>query len=451
MSSPELVDIARGVARAARDGEQVEAYVVRSRDTDVEVFDGQVESLTTASVEGVGIRVIAGGRQGLAWAGSLAADVIDDTLKEARDNAGFGEPDEWYGLASPADVSGVVAPALDLWREELVSVPTEQKVQIALDLERATKAADARIRNVESASYGDSLSESALANSLGVESHTRRTTCSASAVALADDGSGTQSGYGFVAGRRLSDLDLESIPRDAATRACRMLGAKPVPGRRIQVILDPLVTRSVLGVLSSAFNGESMLKGRSLFANRVGEKIGAPFVQLIDDPTDARFLGASEFDGDGVPTRRNALIVDGVMQGFLHNVYTGRRSGTGTTGSATRGLGSTPGVGVRALRLEPGSRSQEEIMQSAGEALYVQSVSGLHSGTNPISGDFSVGAEGLMVRNGVFAEPVREVTIASTLQRMLLDITEIGSDLTFLPGAVAGMTVLVGEMTMSGA
>ena len=230
-----------------------------------------------------------------------------------------------------------------------------------------------------------------------------------------------------------------------------MLGAKPAPGRRIQVILDPLVTRSVLGVLSSAFNGESMLKGRSLFANRVGEKIGAPFVQLIDDPTDARFLGASEFDGDGVPTRRNALIVDGVMQGFLHNVYTGRRSGTGTTGSATRGLGSTPGVGVRALRLEPGSRSQAEIMQSAGEALYVQSVSGLHSGTNPISGDFSVGAEGLMVRNGVFAEPVREVTIASTLQRMLLDITEIGSDLTFLPGAVAGMTVLVGEMTMSGA
>jgi PmbA protein len=451
VSGSDLVDIARGVARAARDGEQVEAYVVRSRDTDVEVFDGQVESLTTASVEGVGIRVIAGRRQGLAWAGSLDADVIDDTLKEARDNAGFGEPDEWYGLASPADVAGVVAPALDLWREELVSVPTEQKVQIALDLERATKAADSRIRNVESASYGDSLSESALANSLGVESHTRRTTCSASAVALADDGSGTQSGYGFVAGRMLSDLDLESIPRDAATRACRMLGAKPVPGRRIQVILDPLVTRSVLGVLSSAFNGESMLKGRSLFASRVGEKIGAPFVQLIDDPTDARFLGASQFDGDGVPTRRNALIVDGVMQGFLHNVYTGRRSGTGTTGSATRGLGSTPGVGVRALLLEPGSRSPEEIMQSAGEALYVQSVSGLHSGTNPISGDFSVGAEGLMVRNGAFAEPVREITIASTLQRMLLDITEIGSDLTFLPGSVAGMTVLVGEMTMSGA
>ncbi len=451
MSRGDLLDIARNVARTARDGEQVEAYVVRTRETDVEVFDGEVESLTTASVEGVGIRVIAGKRQGLAWAGSLAADVIDETLQEARDNAGFGEPDESYGLASPADVNGAAPPALDLWREELVSVPTEEKVRIALDLERATKAADSRIRNVESASYGDALAEAALANSLGVEAHTRRTTCSASAVALADDGSGTQSGYGFVAGRALSDLDLDSIPRDAATRACRLLGAKPVPGRRIPVILDPLVTRSVLGILSSAFNGETMLKGRSLFAGRVGELIGAPIVSLIDDPTDARALGAAQFDGDGVPTRRNALIVDGVMRGFLHNVYTGRRSGSGTTASATRGIGSTPGVGVRALRLEPGVKSPEEIMRSAGEALYVQSVSGLHSGTNPISGDFSVGAEGLMVRDGAFAEPVREITVASTLQRMLLDITEVGSDLTFLPGSVAGMTVLVGEMTMSGA
>src|SRR6185437_794974 len=153
------------------------------------------------------------------------------------------------------------------------AVPTDEKVRITLELERATKSADPRIRNVESASYGDALAESALVNSLGIEAHTRRTTCYASAVALADDGSGTQSGYGFVAGRTLSDLDLDSIPRDAATRACRMLGAKPAPGRRIPVIFDPLVTRSVLGVLSSAFNGESMLKGRSLFAGRVGERV----------------------------------------------------------------------------------------------------------------------------------------------------------------------------------
>jgi PmbA protein len=435
---------------AARAGEQVEAYCVRTQETDVEVFGGEVESLTTAGIEGIGIRVIADQRQGLAWAGSLDPEVIGETLREARDNAAFGEPDEWFGVATPAELNGSAPPDLDLWRPELEKVPAEEKVRIALDLERATKAADARIRNVESASYGDALAEAALANSLGVEAQTRRTTCSASAVALADDGSGVQSGYGFVAGRSLADLDLESIPRDAATRACRLLGAKPVPGRRIPVILDPLVTRSVLGVLSSAFNGESMLKGRSLFQGRAGEQVAAAHIQILDDPTDPRAMGAAQFDGDGIPTRANSLIVDGVLQGFLHNVYTGRRSGTGTTASATRSFGSTPGVGVRALRLEPGPKSPDQIMRDAGEALYVQGVSGLHSGTNPISGDFSVGAEGLMVRDGAFAEPVREVTIASTLQRMLLDITDIGNDLTFLPGAIAGQTVLIGEMTLSG-
>jgi PmbA protein len=174
-------------------------------------------------------------------------------------------------------------------------------------------------------------------------------------------------------------------------------------------------------------------------------------VTVIDDPTDPRFLGAASHDSEGVPTRPTTLIDRGVLQGFLQNVYTGRRSGAGTTGSAVRGYTSTPGVGVRALRLVPGDHTPEQIMASVPEALYVQSMSGLHSGTNAISGDFSVGAEGLMVRGGAFAEPVREVTVASTLQRMLLDLADIGSDLTFLPGAVAGMTVLLSDMTLSGA
>jgi PmbA protein len=450
MFGTDLLEIARGVAGAARDGEQVEAYVVRTEETDVEVFGGEVESLTTARVEGIGVRVIAGRRQGLAWAGSLDPDAVQEALREARDNAAFGEEDEWFGLAATADVAGAQPPVLDLWRDELVSLPTEAKVRVALDLERATKAADARIRNVESASYGDAMSEAALANSLGVEASTRRTSCSASAVALADDGSGTQTGYGFDAGRALSELDLDAIPRDAATRATRLLGAKPVPGRRLPVVFDPLVTRSFLGVLASAFNGEAMLKGRSLFGGRLGEQVAAPLVHLYDDPTDARAITASPYDGEGVPSRRNALIAGGVLRQFLHNVYTGRRSGAGTTASASRSFRSSPGVGVRALRLEPGPHAPEAILANVGEAFYVQDVSGLHSGTNPISGDFSVGAEGLMVRGGDFAEPVREVTIASTLQRMLLDVVDVGSDLTFLPGAVAGVTLAVGEMTLSG-
>ena len=308
-----------------------------------------------------------------------------------------------------------------------------------------------RVR-VESTGYGDGLIEAALANSAGVECAYRRTLVSASVSALADDGRGTQSGYGFSAGRTFTDLDADHIVAMAVERSTRLLGATQPAGKRLPVIFDPLVTASFLGVLSAAFNGEAMLKGRSLFCDRVGETVGAARVTVIDDPTDARFLTAATHDAEGVPCRRNDLIVDGVLQGFLHNTYTARRASTITTASAARGgFRSTPGVSARAVRFVPGVKSAAEVMASVPEALYVQAVHGIHSGTNPISGDFSVGAEGLMVRNGAWCEPVREVTIASTVPRILLDIAEVGSDLTFLPGGAAGLTLLVSEMTMSGA
>jgi PmbA protein len=447
----ELLDLAQRIAGAARAGEEVEAYVVRSRETDVRVFDGDVESLSMAGVEGVGVRVISDHRQGFAWAGSLEPDVVDETLDEARDNAAFGEPDEWNGLPAPTDFAGVEPATLDVWRESLLGVSADDKVALALDLERATRAADERVRGVEYAGYGDTAIEAAVASSFGVVAATRRTMCSCSSFAMAGEGDDTQTGYGFSAGRVFDDIDAAEAASDAATRAVRLLGATKPRTQRLPVVLDPLVTRSLLAIVGSALGGEAVLKNRSMFVGREGEQVAAPAVSLREDPTRPDALGAATHDAEGVPTRPLDLIADGQLHGYLQNTYTGRRSGAATTGSAVRGgFKSTPGVGARALYLEPGRLSPDEILASVPTALYVQAVSGLHSGTNPVSGDFSVGAEGLMVRDGELAEPVREVTIASTLQRILLDVGEIGSDLTWLPGGGAGLTLLVTEMTMSG-
>ncbi len=450
-SGMDLLALARRVSGAARGDEQIEAYAVRSHETEARVFDGEVESLSVAGVEGVAVRVIREQRQGFAWAGSLDPEVVDETLAEARDNAEFGEPDEWNGLVAPSDLAGVAPADLDVWHEELLRVGTDDKVALALELESATRAADGRVRAVNHAGYSDGAVESAIASSLGVEAATRRTTCSCSTMAIAGETASTQTGYGFSAGRTFADLDPTQAAADAASRATRLLGARKPRSRRLPVILDPLVTRSVLGIVGAALNGEAVLKGRSMFAGREGEAVAASGVTVVEDPTNPDALGAATFDSEGVPTRRLELIGGGRLAGFLHNVYTGRRSGHGTTGSAVRGgFKSVPGAGARALALEPGLCSPEEILAAVPEALYIQSVSGLHSGTNPVSGDFSVGAEGLMVRDGAFAEPVREITIASTLPRILLDIGEVGSDLTWLPGGGAGQTLLVTEMTMSG-
>ena len=344
------------------------------------------------------------------------------------------------------------APELDLFREELAAFPTDRKVELAIELDRVVRAADPRIRGVETAEYGDASIEAAIASSTGVRAHARRTTCSLYAYAIAGEGADTQTGYGWSIGRAPDDLDVSRAASMAAERATRLLGATKPASRRVTAVLDPMVTASFLGVLSGALSGESVLKGRSMFAGREGEQVAVVGLTLTDDPTNPEARGASRYDAEGLATRRNVLIENGVLQGFVQNAYTARRAGAASTGSAVRGgFKTTPGVGTRALALVPGTRTQQELLSDIGDGLLVLSVQGLHSGANPVSGDFSVGCEGLVVRDGVAAEPVREATIASTLQRMLHDVVGVGSDLEWLPGGAAGLSLAIRDVTLSGA
>ncbi len=444
----ELLSIAERVAAQANNDEQVEAYVARTRDTEVKVFDGDIESLSSAETEGVGVRVVKDNRQGFAYAGSLDAESVAEALAEARDNAGFGSEDEYLGLP---EADGVEPAVLDLYRADLADVAADDKVAFALDVERATRAADSRIRGVETAEYGDATVEAAVVSSTGVRASVRRTVCSVYAYALAGEGPETQTGYGYSVGRHPDELDVPKAATMAAERATQMLGAKQPSSRKITVVLDPLVTAQFLGVLSAALSGEAVLKGRSMFADRVGEDVAAARFTLTDDPTVPEAFGAAPYDSEGLATRRNVLVENGVLLGFLHDTYTGRRSGTASTGSAVRaGFKSTPGVGARALSLVPGDKTQEQLLAEVGEGILVRSAIGLHSGANPVSGDFSVGVEGLMIRDGAVAEPVREATVASTLQRMLRDVTAVGSDLEWLPGGSAGVTVVIADVSLSG-
>jgi len=441
-----LLELAERIVDRARPGEQVEVFAGRSHHTEVKVFDGAVESLSSADAQGVGVRVIVGGRQGFACAASLEDDMVADTLAEARDNAAFGTVDEFLGLTGP---DGVEPVDLDLFRPGLARFPTERKIEMTLELERAVRAADPRIRGVESAEYGDSVSESAIASTEGVRATTRRSGCSIVASALAGEGTETQTGSGYYVARSPEDLDLAKAVKDASEKATRLLGARKPASRRLIVILDPPVAASFLGLLASGLSASSVIKGRSLFAGREDEAVAVPFLTLVDDPTEPEAWGAGRYDAEGLASRRNVLVEDGLLRGFLHNTYTGRRCGRPSNASAIRGgYRSTPGAGSRALSLTPGDRSQEQLMADAG--VLVQSVTGLHSGANPVSGDFSVGISGLMVRDGAPAEPVREATIASTLQRMLLDLVAVGGDREWLPGGAAGMTLVIADVQLSG-
>jgi len=447
----ELQVVADRVVAQAQPGEEVEAFVTRGGDTDVRIYQGAVEHFVSAQSEGVGIRVISGGRTGFAYAGTLDESAIAEVLAEARDNVQFGEPDEYAALAEP---DGVAITEQSLWNDELADYPTDDKIDLAKQLEKLASGRDPRVR-VDDSNYADAHGESAVASTTGIRMSGRENGCYVSVSTLADDGEGddaeTQTGFGFSVGRSPHEFDLDKAAREASERATRLLGATKPASKRTTVVLDPMVTAQFLGVISSTLNGEAVVKGRSLFAERLGDEVAAPFVTFIDDPTNSKAYSATDVDGEGLAARRNVLIQDGVLKQFVNNSYSARRAGMVSTGNATRGgFAGTPGVGCLAMSLVPGTRSQAELISDVDDGLLVQSVQGLHSGVNPISGDFSTGAAGLLITNGDVGAPVREFTIASTLQRMLLDIVEIGGDLDWLPMRSSGMSLVIRDITLSG-
>lgn len=446
--SDDLIELASGLVDRALPGEQVEVIVSRATSTSVRVYDGEVESLTSADTSGAGIRVLRDGRVGFAHCGSLEPQVLADTLVEARDNCAFGEPDEFNGLAEP---DGVAAVRRDAWSEAVVANPVDRKVELALELERRVRALDPRVTGCRTTTFGDAWGESAIASTTGIRGTDRGASCSVATQPLARHDGETQTGFGHDAARDPDELDLDRVAAEAVDRATRLLGATKPPSGRLTIVVEPRLALTLLGIVSGMLAGDVVLKGRSPFGDRVGEQIAAPVLSLQDDPTRPESLGSEEIDGEGLACRPNDLIRDGVLQGFLRDSYTGRRTGLGSTASAVRGTRSLPGVGAQVLVMTPGTRSLDELIASTGHGLFVNSFTGLHSGVNAVSGDFSVGADGLMIRDGALAEPVRELTLASTIQRMLLDVVEVGGDLEWLTSGHGAASMVVADVAVSGA
>jgi PmbA protein len=258
-----------------------------------------------------------------------------------------------------------------------------------------------------------------------------------------------QSGFGLQFTRKYAELDPEAIGREAAFKAVRLLGASRMPTKRAAVVFEPYVVTNFLSVLSSALTAEAVQKGRSLFAGKIGERVAASGITVIDDGTLPGGLLSAPFDGEGVPSRRTVLIQDGRLLGFLQNSYTGAKDGLPSTGNASRGsYKSTPELGSTNFYLAPGELAPEEIIKQTDEGLYLTEVMGMHT-VNPISGDFSVGAAGIWIEHGELTTPARGMVIAGNMLELLEGIDAVGKDLRFFIGKGAP-TVRVVRLTISG-
>jgi PmbA protein len=442
---PDLGDLCRVAVEAAESEEAVEAYAEESRRTEAKALRGEVEGLEFSESRGVGVRVIRDARLGYAWAADPDADEVRDVVRRARENSALAAADEHNVVPEPAPWT----PISELFREASAAIPTDEKTRLALDLEARAISRDPRVTKVDEAQIGDAVSRVAIASTAGVEAEYRRTDAWCLAVTLAVDGDETQTGFSYRIVRGLDELDWEAVADEAVERGARMLGAAKPATARVPVVLDQFAAMSFLGVLAGALSADAVQKGRSLFADLVDEQVGSELFTLVDDGTNVDGPGAAPFDDEGVPTGRTELFTKGVLNGFLHNTYTAHKGGTTSTGNGRRGYRTPPDVGTTNFYLDPGETPRDELLRRAEGGVLIQDVSGVHSGANPISGEFSVGATGLRIAGGSLGEPLREMTIASTLPEMLQAISGVGDDLRFF-SSVGTPSVLIGEMTLAG-
>lgn len=460
MSAPEpigpegLADLARrafGAALAAGASE-AEAYAEDSNGREIRVFEGKVESLTDSAERGVGVRAWLDGRVGYAYGSDLADEGLRAIAIAAVEAARVADPDEHAAApplsAPPLPLEGICDPSL-------AATSTEEAIALAQAIERACRAADGRIAQVEETVYADAAARVAIASSAGLGDAYETTTCYAFLYAIADEGGSRETGLGFGLGRAPSELDAEAIGREAAQRATALLGAAKPPSRSCPVVLDPTVAASFAGFIGSTLCADAVQRGRSPFAGRLGEEIASAAFTLHDDGLDPRGPASTPVDGEGTPRGRTALVESGRLRTYLHDTYTARREddSTHSTGSASRsGYRSPPSVSTSNLVVAPGDRSFEELVAEAADGVYVSDVSGLHSGVNPVSGRLSVGAKGRLIRGGELAEAASGFTIASDLVSMLKAVRATSNEPRWVPfgGSVNTPAVLIGEMAIGG-
>jgi PmbA protein len=446
----DLEAVARRAVEAALDAgaTDADAYAERSIEREIRVYDRAVESLTDASSRGVGVRAFVDGRWGHAYGTDLSDEGLRGIAGAAHEAAAIADHDEFAGLpdeAGAADVGELRSPELASWT-------TERKVELALEVEQAARN-NPKVTQVEQVVYADTDAEAALSGSRGFTGSFSTSAAWAYASAFAGEGEDLMTGLGLGIGRGPESIDARAIGREAAERAASLSGARQPSSRRCPVVFDSFVAASFLGFIGGMLSADAVQRGRSLFADREGEEIASPELRLADDGTAPDGLATAPFDGEGSPRRRVGLIEDGRLLTFLFDARTARKAGRATTASAVRSsYRSPPSVGTGNLVVEPGEGTLADLVRAAGDGLYVTDVVGLHSGVNPVSGTFSVGATGRLIEGGELGAPVREITIASDLVTMLRSVERVGSESRWVPfgGSVRAVPLMLREMAVSG-
>jgi PmbA protein len=406
---------------------EAELYLMESGNWECRVYQGEIEDLRASASNGLAVRVLAGDSLGIAYTTDLRPEGCLEAVERAVANAGISSPDSLREFFTPAlDTKYITLPICD---EQLEQVSSEEKIRLALDMEEMAKGRDARIQKVLGTGVTTWSFKVTVLNTRGVNASYRSDGANAGANVLAASGGVMQGGHDYRFARAWKDLDPAAIVDRAVHHAVSLVGGRPVESQDAEVIFDRDVSAMIWAMLGRTLTGEEAQKGRSIFAGRVGQKVASDLVTLIDDPLRADGPGASPFDDEGVPRRTFPIIQDGVLKGFMYDVYSAKKAGVVSTGHARRSFRSPVSASPANLYMRPGSMTLDDVVASTKNGFLVMEVKGLGvGGFNVVSGDMSVGASGLWIKEGEYVGPVREVTIAGNLKQMLMEVDAVAND-----------------------
>lgn len=445
----ELLEIARRVVRCAREQAEVaEVSIGSSWDLSAKVRLGSPELVEEAGQRGLSLRVIREGRVAMTSSSDLTEEGLALLVRDAISLSELSEPDPFVGPLPKSELAQGPFADLDLFDPEVSKIDAKLALDLAVQAERAALSFDPRITLSEGATLARSESCRAMVLSDGFEGTSRGTYASVSVVPVVmDAGEKRRRGYYYSARRHFQDLeDLKFVGEEAARRTLQKLGARKVKTGEAPVIFDADSARSLLSTFAGVILGGAIWRKSSYLVDRVGTQVSSPLISIVDDPLIPKAPGSRAFDGEGMASRVNQVVEDGVLKSYLLDAYSARKLGLGSTASAARSGGSI-GPSTTNLMIRPGSNTKEAIIEQTERGLLVTEMMGF--GFNPVTGDFSRGAAGFWIENGKIAYPVSEVTISSSLDRMLKGVDRLGNDFEW-KSSIASPSLRIESMTISG-
>jgi PmbA protein len=409
--------------------------------------DGEVEECTTGFSAGMGVRTImSDGRQGIAYGNRLDdKTAMKDIIAWSLSNCKKSEPEEGISL-----YSGKLEPdpSIMLEDERIAQITPDERMSLCKKMTELARSADKRIVSVRAAAWQDGWGASFYATTTGLSGWDRGSSANCEVMVLAQDGMYTEMGGYGIESRRYDELDIEKTSARAASDTVAALGGRPMKTGAYTAVIEPETAASLIDIIGDLFCASEIQKNHSMMKGKLGTAVASSCLTLTDDGRIPWKAGTSAWDSEGVPTRRVVLIDHGTAQSYLYNLQYAYRDGVESTGSACRGVSTLPDVGTSNLVVSPGSESAEGLRRSVKKGLYITEFMGLHT-IDPVSGDFSIGAKGLLIENGEFTRPVSGVTIASNLLDFIKNISAVGADVQFF-GSVATPTLVVENIVIAG-